>query len=221
MPGPVFFPMIERDPAKARRSALLRLSAACGVLAPVIYALVIFVLGLLTPGYSQITQLMSELGETGAPFALVMNLGGFLLLGILLIAFSFGLYASLPPSRAGCAGAVLVMIAGLTYAGEATFSCDIGCLAVTTAGSLHLLIGEIAVIVAILASFALAIAMRKDPRWKGYWQCSLATGVLVILLLSLFTVFPTGQGAVQRLVVGVILLWMLAIARQAYRILSG
>jgi hypothetical membrane protein len=201
-------------------TTLLRASAACGILGPVLFSLVVLVLGILTPGYSPSEQMMSELGEAGAPYALVMNLGGFLFLGILLIAFSFGLRAALRPSGASLTGAVLVILAGLTYIGLAAFSCDRGCIPVTTSGSVHLLIGENAVFVGVIASFVLALAMRPDARWNGYWQYSVATGILVVLLLPLFSLFTGMTGAVQWLVVGVILLWLFVIALRAYRILS-
>jgi hypothetical protein len=149
-----------------------------------------------------------------------MNLGGFLLLGVLLIIFSRGLYTALHPSPASRAGALLVALAGLTYLGEAAFSCDRGCIPVTFAGSAHLLIGDLAVFVAVLAAFVLAIAMRPDPRWSGYWQYSLATGILIIALLPLFSVLSGNTGVVQRLVVGVILLWLSIIALRACRIVG-
>src|SRR5512136_1356345 len=209
------------NPMEARKNPLQRYAATCGIVGPILHTLVVFVLGILTPGYSQATQLMSELGENGAPYALAMNLGGFLLLGVLLLIFSFGLHAALRPSRASRAGALLVVFAGLTYIGEALFSCDRGCVPVTFGGSAHLLIGEIAVFVAVLASYTLALAMRPDGRWNGYWQYSAATGILVILLIPLFPVFVCVTGVVQRLVVGVILLWLFVIALRAYRILGG
>jgi hypothetical membrane protein len=201
-------------------TTLLRATAACGILGPVLFALVVLVLGFLTPGYSPSAQMMSELGEAGAPYALVMNLGGFLLLGILLICFSFGLHAALRPSVASLTGALLVILAGLAYIGLAAFSCDRGCIPVTVAGSFHLFIGENAVFVGVLAAFVLAIAMRPDARWKGYWQYSVATGILVVLLLPLFSLFTGITGAIQRFVVGVILLWMFVIARRTYQIVS-
>ncbi|MDD1665760.1 MAG: DUF998 domain-containing protein [Methanomicrobiales archaeon] len=199
---------------------LLTLSAACGICGPVIYALVVFVLGLISPGYSQAAQLMSELGASGAPYALVMNLGGFLLLGILLVIFSFGLYAALKPSLASRAGAILVAIAGLTYIGEAVFSCDKGCIPVTFAGSAHLFIGDLAVLDAVLAAFVLALAMRPDTRWKGYWEYSVASGYLVLVLLPFFPFLVGLTGLMQRVVVAIIFLWLLVIAQKAYRILA-
>ncbi len=203
-------------PGVVGNQAFLRFSTACGILGPVLFALCVFLIGLLTPGYSQATQLMSELGETGAPYAPAMNLTGFLLTGLLLLLFSPGLSAILPPGAPGRAGSILVGIAGLTYIGEAIFPCDRGCIPVTFAGTVHLLIGEIAILTAVLASLLLAAAMKPDPRWAGYWQYSVATGVLVILLLPLFSLFPGAPGAVQRLVVGVILLWQFLVAVKAH-----
>jgi len=213
--------MMDRGgPLENTNTLLIRFSTACGLCGPIIYALVVLVLGFLTPGYSHVTQLMSELGESGAPYALAMNLAGFLLPGVLLVIFSLGLWAALKPTLAGRGGVVLVAIAGITYIGEAVFSCDRGCIPVTFAGSAHLLIGDLAVLDAVLGAFILALAMKQDIRWKGYWQYSAATGILVLVLLPFFTALSGLAGFMQRLVVGVILLWLLVIAQKARRIVA-
>jgi len=113
-----------------------------------------------------------------------------------------------------------VAIAGLTYIGEAAFSCDRGCVPVTFAGSAHLLIGNLAVLDAVFAAFVLVDAMRPDSRWKGYWEYSAVTGILVLILLPFFGAIPGLTGLMQRIVVGIILLWLLIIAQRAYGINS-
>ena len=69
-----------------------KLLALCGIAGPIIFALVVLILASLTPGYSHVADYMSELGATGAPYALFMNTLGFFLLGIMMIAFALGLH---------------------------------------------------------------------------------------------------------------------------------
>lgn len=74
--------------SESERDGALSLLAVCGISGPVIYAVVVIILGLLRPGYNRVIQVMSELGEVGAPNAIIiMNTVGFPLLGIQIIAF--------------------------------------------------------------------------------------------------------------------------------------
>ena len=41
--------------------------ALCGMLAPIVFALALAVFSLITPGYSNLTNMVSELGVIGAP----------------------------------------------------------------------------------------------------------------------------------------------------------
>ena len=69
--------------------------AVCGAIAPLLFASIIVVAGS-RPGYSRISQFISELGY--GPNAIVQNLN-FLLTGMLVAAFSYGLqgtYSGLP-----------------------------------------------------------------------------------------------------------------------------
>ncbi len=66
-----------------------KLLAFCGIIEPIIYAIVLIVLGFLEPEYNHLTDFMSELGAVGAANALAMNLFGFALLGFLIVFFCF------------------------------------------------------------------------------------------------------------------------------------
>lgn len=65
--------------------------AFCGVIAPILFTVVLLILGSLQLGYNHATQYISELGANSAPYALIMNTIGFPLLGLLTIAFAFAL----------------------------------------------------------------------------------------------------------------------------------
>ena len=71
----------------------------CGAIAPLLFASVIVVAGSLRPAYSHISQFMSDLGY--GPNAILQNLN-FILTGMLVAAFSYGLHKGHPPgSRKG------------------------------------------------------------------------------------------------------------------------
>lgn len=57
-----------------------------GVAGPVLFTSVTLVCASLRPGYGHISQFISELGASGTPHALLMNLAGFIPSGLMLAA---------------------------------------------------------------------------------------------------------------------------------------
>ena len=191
---------------------VLRALALCGMAGPVIFTAVITVLSLRRPGYDQVSQLLSELGEIGAPDAGLMNLFGFAVFGVLLIAFAAGLHRVFGRERGGLTGPVLVGTAGLAFIAEGYFRCDQGCVPVTPAGSLHLLLGIVPLVAMVPALIILSLPMRRDPLWKGYWLYSLVTAVLAVIATSFFIGNAGIGGLSQRIIIGLFLLWEEVIA---------
>jgi hypothetical membrane protein len=187
-------------------------SAVCGMAAPLLFFLTAGILGMITPGYDPVTQLISELGETGAPYAWIMNLLGFGVTGVLILAFTPGLYAALGKTKVAGLGCGFVALAGVIFLAMAFVSCDRGCIPVTPEGSLHLLLGLLAAIAAVISSFLLAWPMRKRGPWHGIWQYSLVTGVVILLILPVFVSLGEIAGLLQRILVGAIFLWMEVLA---------
>jgi len=187
-------------------------SAVCGMAAPVLFFLTTGVLGMITPGYDPATQLISELGETGAPYAWVMNLLGFGVTGLLMLAFAPGLFIALGKNRVAAAGCGFVAIAGVLFLAMAFISCDRGCIPVTPEGGLHLLLGLFAALAALAASLLLAWPMKNSGSWEGIWQYSLLTGILIFLVLPVFISFGELAGLLQRVLVGIIFLWLEVLA---------
>jgi hypothetical membrane protein len=191
---------------------VLTVSAVCGMVAPILFFLTVGILGMITPGYDPVTQLISELGESGAPFAWVMNLLGFGVTGVLLVAFAPGLAMALGKNRVAVAGCGFVAIAGGLFLAMAFISCDRGCIPVTPEGGLHLILGLFAAIAAVAASFLLAWPMRNSGSWGRIWQYSVLTGILILLVLPVFISFGELAGLLQRVLVGVIFLWLEVVA---------
>jgi hypothetical membrane protein len=74
--------------------------AIYGIIAPLTLFGAEFTAALFFPGYNHLTQLMSELGETGAPYAsfVIANFVGMALTGILLILFAIGFFHGIESS---------------------------------------------------------------------------------------------------------------------------
>lgn len=200
---------------------MVRFSALCGMAAPLLFGFTVGILGYLTPGYSPLSQVMSELGETGAPLAPVMNLLGLAGTGILMILFSLGLREGLGRTRAATAGSLLVAGAGILYLVMAAFSCDPGCIPTTPAGEIHMAAGLLATVMAILSAFVIGAALRSREGWEAYSVYSLVTGVLVLATLPVFLSAGDSAGAWQRVLVGILFLWMEVMALKLYLFASG
>jgi len=82
---------------------------------------------------------------------------------------------------------------------------------------MHLILGMVAIVAAVLAACTLAFPMRGDAHWHGAWIYSLASGLLVILLLPLYGSIPGYEGLFQRLMVAIILVWTEVIAIRLYQ----
>ncbi|MDD1658104.1 MAG: DUF998 domain-containing protein [Methanomicrobiales archaeon] len=205
------------EPAEGASTARLRLSAACGMAAPLTFFGTVLLLGYLRPDHSPLTQLMSELGVAGSPYATVMDLVGLALTGILLILFTPAIHAALGKERGGTPGTVLVVVVGMTFVGMAFLPCDAGCVPVTSTGQIHLLLGMAGIILAAVSAFLLAYAMREARDWNGYWQYSLINGVAVLLMVLLTPQFPAIPGLWQRVIAGTVFLWTEVVAIRLYR----
>ena len=156
------------------RSVLL---AACGVVAPFVYAAAAIAASLMYPGYHHLKNAISELGATGAPSATIMNFAGFLPYGVLMVAFALAVHRGIRADEGGWLGPSVLVVYGLAYIALAFASCDPGCQAATPSlhHRMHLLLGDVIVLAAVLGPFTLYPRMVRDPAWR-----SLAAATLVL-----------------------------------------
>lgn len=164
------------------------------------------------PGYSHLSQYISELGATGAPHGRLVSLGGFLPIGVLLMAFAV-LAALIPPrgvlKTLGCLGLFLF---ALGYLGAAFFPCDFGCRPATPSPSqmLHMAFGLVGYLFAPLTLAALAIASRKWPGAKALLPLGLVCAA--VAGVAFFAMVDPLAGLFQRVLEGSVLLWIVAFA---------
>jgi hypothetical protein len=203
------------------RSAIPRALALVGGIGPLAYIGLVTVLGLLWSGYDPIHQTQSELGAVDAPNALVMNVLGFMGLGVVILAFAGAYLAILrgAPWRLLAGVGLLVAGAGMIVVGF--FPCDPGCVDVTRTGELHGTFSMPGAIGLPAAGMLSAPAFRQDGRLGSRWQLtSFVIGALALASGPLIATetLPGYEGLVQRLAMWAPLLWMSAVSFRLARL---
>ena len=183
--------MIENRSNRAARPA-----AIAGLCASALAVLVPLVFGALSPSYSHVHNYISELGETGSPYAVWVNGAGFLPIGLAVFLFLF--LAQLPVARRSI---LLFSSVGWAYVLAAFFPCDPGC---PEQGSLSQLVHNASAIVCYPATIAglilMASSLRKDPQWKKLAGFAMVCSLLVAAGFGLMLVpeFELWRGLSQR-----------------------
>lgn len=197
-----------------------KLLAICGIIGPILYTIVMVVVGLLRPGYNHFTQYMSELGEVGGLNAIIMNIAGFVMLGLLMIAFAFGLHRGIGEGRGSKMGPTLIAVAGAGAALIALFPVDPSSMTPSFTGIMHGVSAMLLGVGMVLAPFAVANRLKYDQRWKGYRLYSLATGVVSAIIGVIFfsNALEGWMGLLQRVALGVPLLWVEVMAIKLLRL---
>jgi len=189
--------------------------------APVLMLVLWTVASLMRPGYDQLSQYGSELGN--GPNAIIMNTN-FVVTGLLVIAFATGLFKNLHGGGRAQTGSILLAVFGTGEVSGGFFPCDPGCpIAAQSLSQLaHNMDAVIAFAAIALAPLLVSLGLNSDDRWRDYRSYSLFTGILSI---GLFLVFSAASldylgyvGLFQRLFLAVPFLWIEAIAARLFRI---
>jgi len=186
-----------------------RIFALCGIIAPILFTLLVIVESLLRPGYSQIFNDISDLGL--GPYSIIQNIN-FIIFGILSIGFAISLGANLP-YRAGKSVKWLVIVFGLCilFAGVTLLSAPVDVIYAKDVIS-HGLVSAIAFLVIIVVQFLTWQALRGSDKdiWGHYRIFSLISGLLSIftLLILSYTQFSPFHGASERLFIAIWMIWI-------------
>ena len=176
--------------------------AVCGMVAPILFALAVIVLGFLREDYSHVSDAISDLGEIGSPNMAGQNVN-FILTGLLILAFSFGLYRGTGPGKRVKVGSLLVSVIGLGVAAAGVFpDCHSpGCNSLAANG--HAVAGFMVFPLIPFAILLFARGLGRDTAWRRYRTYSLVTGIVALALLVLFdaseSTLASWEGAIQRL----------------------
>ncbi len=208
-------------PAPADLTPRIRALALLGVVAPIVFAVVIVVAGFLFPGYSHVSQAISELGGAGAEVPIVQSLN-FIFLGVSLLGFAWALDRA---TGGGSRGPKLIAFFAVSSAiANGLLPCDVGCRGATTVGLLHNLTGVAGFVAAIAGMILLARHWGRDPAWQAHARFTWVMVLIAIAGLGTFigmkaTGSESTDGVAQRVFVAGLLCWICAtglrIRRQA------
>jgi len=196
-----------------------KILAICGIIAPFIFAIMVIIAGLLRPDYSHLTNFVSELGAVGAPNAIMQRLN-FVLVGILIVAFTFGLHRGIGEGEGSIIGPLLIAVFGLSSVVSGIFSTD-----PIQPGSfsdiMHIMSSTIGGIAAIFAFFFISERLEQDTLWRRYRYFSIVIA-FVAIVVSVVGVGLLGvlgaPGLAQRLFMAVLFLWIEVIAIRLFQI---
>lgn len=179
-----------------------RLFALCGIIAPILFTLLVIVGSLLRPGYSQTYNFVSDLGV--GPNAIIQNVN-FVIFGLLSMGFAFGLCVGLPTPRGKAlkAGILFVVLFGLGVLFAGVFPEDY------LSGVPHNLVSATAFLTIIAAQLLIWRGLKNADNavWGRYRTYSLISGLLTFLLLIVL-IGGDYPGAAQRAFLAVPWIWI-------------
>ena len=194
----------------------LRSLLSTGVAGPLIFSFAVVTSGALSSNYSHVDQFISELGETGGELAWLMNYFGFMLSASLILIFVLTLRKQFPGTVINTFGTLLLAIfaIGVFFAG--VYSCDAGCPPVnaTPEQKLHD-VASLALPAFTLGVAAWGVYFCQVLRWRHFGIYSLITAAFSVILLMAMVQSEAsrdGTGVYQRLFLGVLFIWMIALA---------
>lgn len=173
------------------------------IVGPVTFVLAMGVEQAIRPGFSDLSNTISELGVDihGWSYAW-MFAASIIILGLLTLVASYGLIRVLV--RPAWAGAILLALSGFGCIGVGIFNEDAYFVE-------HSIFALDQFVTSGLAVLFLAPVLAKDPRWgPNYAKLSRVCGIVIVISLVLFVVGAGGPdyyGLVERAIVAPALLW--------------
>jgi hypothetical membrane protein len=184
-------------PKQAHWAGLLLLGAAVEFTGGMVGAQVLY------PGYSDVSNAISDLGNSvHSPGYLLFN-GSLLAFGLLGLAGTYLLRSAFRARRTAYAGLGLL---GLTFAAALA----IALFPENVNGRVHSASTEVAFIASGLALLVLALAMLRDTRWDRWRLYTALSGAVILVAIAVFvSSLRTGAdfGILERAVVAPGLLW--------------
>lgn len=165
---------------------------------------------LLIPGYSQVSQYLSESYAIDTKYGLYLRLLGYIPSGILILLFCFLAVKHLPQSRAA---SIALKGIGLFYGGgtilTGIFPCDAGCNKEMINPSIAQLIHSVSGLFTYTATpFFVLLLGFAALKWKGNGNLIIACGFITLVFSILFfTQLNTAYGGLyQRILEGSVLI---------------
>jgi hypothetical protein len=197
----------------------------CGMLAPIVYVAAVIAGGVKRPGYSHISQFVSELIEAGAPNKALLN-PLFALYNLFTIASGIGIYRRVRSMSkhkgklSGTLGALILVAEGLFGFLTVFFPQDPRRASVTFTGIIHIILAGLSSVTTMLSMVLMGFSFRAISDLRGYGIYSFVSSIAVFLsggaaAYTGATLSPI-LGLMERITIGGFLQWLFVIALKLY-----
>jgi hypothetical membrane protein len=203
-----------------------------GMLISPIFLLLYFIFTTLNPSYSHMNDGISYLGQIGEPYALIWNIFGFVLIGLLVIVLSFGLYVHSKKDIGDILASISLGLSGLIFSGLGFFpiySIDNEMKELSTfvfftpniSNEVHEFCSIAFFVLFLISLLIFSLKYRKDEQWRGFSAFCFCTFTLalvsgLVLISGWFTDIP--YGVRQRIPLAIYFLWLEVISLKWYLI---
>ena len=162
----------------------------CGMIAPALFIFVAILGGALRPGYSHVSDTVSELFSPGSPNKLLLDILH-TIFALLLVLFGIGILRfvrdSRPSSLIGITGASLYIIMGILSIATATiFPQDAWGTTPTFSGQMHIYLSGALSLITLLSIFLMGIWFNQTGFYPGFGTYSFITIGAVIISAGFF-----------------------------------
>jgi hypothetical membrane protein len=189
--------------------------AIVGFLAPTTFWLTYLVMANQRPAYSFLTKAISELGSIDAPNKWTWNILGYILTGVLISIFSFGLFKNIKTDTSNKLPFNGIFLSGVFMAISGIFPGDF-----ENKESLTMLLHTIgsfgSYIFFLIGAFTFPKQMKKTAYWTTAIKPTLFLTWLTILFGSWAFIFPSFPAVGQRIVFAFYFLWIFFTAYKLY-----
>jgi hypothetical protein len=111
-------------------------------------------------------------------------------------------------------------VSGIGFIAIGLFPCDPGCITVSITGLMHELAALVTWISMMLALVFIFQSMKSDWRWTHYGRYTLITAILMLIISGPLLLFRISGwvGMIQRVFMGIRLLWIEITSIQLFRL---
>ena len=186
------------------------------MIAPILFGTTYIIMSLIRPEYSMFTKAISELGSVDASHKWIWNGLGYLLPGILIAVFAYGLYKAIAEDKSGKLPLYGILLSGIFMAISGIFPGDFDDRESTTM-LLHTIGSFGSYLFFLLGAFTYPQLMKKTTYWSSAVKPTLVFTFLTIVFGAWPFVFPNIPAFGQRIVFFFYFLWIFYTAIKLYK----
>ena len=197
----------------------VKIASVAGMLGPLLFTLSFLVNGFLRPDYHPVRMYISELSIGPGGWIQIVS---FMLLGVCILLFAFGVNEAFPTGRASRAAPILFAVIAVCYFLSGPFVTDPLSMfdnQQTLHGTSHGIFGAIVFSLSTAVCFVLWRRFHIDEKWKPLAPFTLIAGILMAVLIVLMKIgelqaglLRDWAGVVQRCCLMISYAWIFVVA---------